>query len=620
MASQSFPVDTLSSPQAPERSFIVQPVKDPHSFSNPRDIRVRHIDLDLSVSFGERTLHGTAVLFLERLNNEVSRVVLDTLDLNILKVQTAPADKTFQTARFEIGEGDPILGAPLSVELPAGVDRIRIEYSTSPEARGLQWLEPRHTSEKKDAFLLTESQAINARSWIPLQDSPQVRMTFRATVKCPEHLMAVMGAANNPQILGNGNYSFDMPQPIPSYLMALAVGDLSFRSLGPRTGVYAEPSLIESAAAEFSDIETMMERAERLYGPYRWDRYDILVLPPSFPVGGMENPRLTFATPTILAGDKSLVSVIAHEVAHSWAGNLVTNATWNDVWLNEGFSVYVERRLIEEIYGEPRAEMEAALGLEELKEELTRLDDREEVLHGSCNEGDPEDCITKIPYEKGALFLLQLEKTFGRTRFDQFLREYFDQFSFQSITTEEFIHYLKQNLFQRNPTVAASIPVNEWLYEPGIPPSIPLPSSQAFGVVEDEARAWLEGRKSATDLNASSWTIHEWLHFLTRLPHDLSLEQIDELDRQFQLTASHNCEIVHQWLLLSIRAGYRPGLDRLEEFLVSVGREKLIKPLYEELVKSEPGKTWARAIYAKARPGYHPIVAKKLDQVVGWNK
>ncbi|HXQ71945.1 MAG TPA: M1 family metallopeptidase [Pyrinomonadaceae bacterium] len=616
----SFPVDTSRSPAALEERFKDQAARDPHSFSNPQDIRVRHIDLDLSVSFEERTLKGTAVLFLERLNSEVSQVVLDTLDLKILKVEAAAANGTFQTARFEIGEEDPILGAPMSVELPDGADRIRIEYTTSPEARGLQWLEPRHTAEKKDAFLLTQSQAINARSWIPLQDSPQVRLTFRATIKCPEHLMAVMGAANNPQILGNGHYSFDMPQPIPSYLIALAVGDLNFRSIGPRTGVYAEPSIVESAAAEFSDLEAMMEQAERLYGPYRWDRYDVLVLPPSFPVGGMENPRLTFATPTILAGDKSLVSVIAHEIAHSWAGNLVTNATWNDIWLNEGFSVYVERRLIEEIYGKPRADMEASLGLEELKEEFTRLGDEKELLHGSCNAEDPDECLTRIPYEKGALFLLHLEKTFGRARFDQFLREYFDRFAFQSITTREFVDYLKQNLFAQNSKLAESIPVDQWLHAPGIPPSIPLPSSQAFGVIETEARLWLEGRKSITDLNASSWTVHEWLHFLTSLPHNLDQEKLRELDHQFQLTSSKNSEIVHQWLLLSIRSGYRQTDDRLEEFLVSVGREKLIKPLYEELAKTDFGKTWARNVYPKARSGYHPIVARKLDQVLGWNK
>ena len=614
MASR-FPVDSIAFPSASESSSTTT---DPHSYSNPQDVRVRHIDLFLRVSFEEKTLHGTAVLFVERRTSEVSHIVLDTLELNIANVQVSSSDESYQPATFQIGVGDPVLGAPLRIELPEGADRIRIEYSTSPNARGLQWLEPQLTAGKKDPFLLTQSQAINARSWLPLQDSPQVRMTFRARVQCPEQLMAVMGAANNPQALDEGDYFFEMPQPIPSYLMALAVGDLSFRSLGPRTGVYAEPPVVEAAAAEFSDLESMMERAEELYGPYRWDRYDILVLPPSFPVGGMENPRLTFATPTILAGDKSLVAVIAHEIAHSWSGNLVTNSTWNDLWLNEGFSVYVERRLIEEIYGRQRAEMESSLGLAELKEETARLEHKNELLHGNCNHGDPEDCITKTPYEKGALFLVQLEKVFGRARFDHFLREYFDQFAFQSVTTTDFIEYLKENLLRQHPMLAESIPIDEWLNEPGIPASAFVPSSPAFKVIEAEAQAWLEGRKSAAELNVSSWTVHEWLHFLNSLPHDLGADKLAELDKQFEFTSSKNSEIVHQWLLMSIRAEYRPAVERLEEFLMSVGRERLIKPLYEELVKSEKGKTWAQAVYQKARPGYNPIVVKKLDQILGW--
>jgi aminopeptidase N len=556
-------------------------------------------------------------LFLERLNSNVSHIVLDTMDLTILNVQDSSGQQS-HPLRFELGDNDPILGAPLTVDLPESVDRISIDYLTSPDARGLQWLDPRLTAGKKDPFLLTHSQAINARSWLPLQDSPQVRMTFSAHLQCPQHLMAVMGAANNPQALGKGKYYFEMPQPVPSYLMALAVGDLSFCSLSARTGVYAEKALVEAAAAEFSDLEFMVQKAENLFGPYRWDRYDVLVLPPSFPVGGMENPRLTFATPTILAGDKSLVSVLAHEVGHSWSGNLVTNATWNDLWLNEGFSVYVERRLIEEIYGRRRAEMEAWLGWQELVEEIARLDDKDELLHGSCNHGDPEDCITKIPYEKGALFLVRLEEVFGRAHFDQFLREYFDHFAFQSLTTADFVDYLKHNLFSRHPAGAELIPIDEWLYEPGIPASASLPSSQVFGVIESDAQAWLEGRKSAPELRVASWTAQEWLRFLHYMPDDLSVNKLAELDEQFQFTSSKNSEIVHQWLLMTIRADYGPALERLEEFLISVGRERLIKPLYEELVKSDKGKIWAQGVYQKARPGYNLIVVKKLDQILEW--
>jgi leukotriene-A4 hydrolase len=618
MSQPSLALEGTMSTESTEPSFTSQLEIDKHSFSNPQHIKVRHIDLDLDVSFHNRKLHGTAILKVERLSNDVSDIVLDTMDLNILRVECASPGGSYQTVRFQIGDNDPILGSPLTIEVRHGVDRLRIEYFTSPDARGLQWLEPRHTAGKTDPFLLTQSQPIYARSWLPLQDSPQVRMTFCATIQCPKHLMAVMGAANNPAALKNGQYYFQMPQPIPSYLMALAIGKLSFSPLSPRTGVYAEPSMIDAAAAEFADIEVMMQGIEKFYGPYRWDRYDILVLPPSFPVGGMENPRLTFATPTVVAGDKSLVSLIAHEVAHSWAGNLVTNATWNDLWLNEGFSVYVERRVIEEVYGKRRAEMEASLGWEELKEEIARLSDSEEILKANYDDRDPEDCITKIPYEKGALFLRQLEETFGRSIFDNFLRGYFDHFAFQSVTTADFVNYLKRSLLCQNQTLAKSIPLTEWLCEPGIPMSAPTPSSPAFKAIESAAQAWSKGLKSVGELEASSWSVHEWLHFLKNLPHDLGQDKLTELDRQFKLTLSQNSEIVHQWLLMAIRAGYDPAFGRLEDFLISVGREKLIKPLFEELMKSPAGQRWANEIYAKARPGYNPIVVRKLDRVLCW--
>jgi leukotriene-A4 hydrolase len=618
--SHPLPVEPVNSRATKHMSPKGPAASDPHSFSNPHEIRVRHLDLELKVSFEEKALHCKAALLLKRLNTAASQIVLDTADLNVNSVQWASANESYNTATFQIGDRDPIRGEPLTIDLPPVADRVRIEYSTRPNARGLQWLEPQHTAGKTDPFLLTQSQAINARSWVPIQDSPQVRMTFSARVYCPKTLMAVMGAANNPQVLRTGEYHFEMPQPIPSYLLALAVGNLSFRSLGPRTGVYAEPALVESAAAEFSDLEEMMTKVEQLYGPYHWARYDILVLPPSFPVGGMENPQLTFATPTILAGDKSLVAVIAHELAHSWSGNLVTNATWNDFWLNEGFSVYVERRVIEEIYGKRRAEMEAALGFVELTEEIARLDDKDELLFGSCTGGDPEDCTTKVPYEKGALFLLHLERTFGRARFDQFLRAYFDKFAFQSITTHDFVEYLERNLIGKDPAVAETVRVNEWLYEPGIPASAPIPSSEAFKAIENEARAWLDGRRSASAIDVSSWSVQEWLHFLNYLPHDLASSKLAELDQHFQLTLSKNSEIIHQWLLLAIRGNYPSAFKRLEEFLISVGRERLIKPLFEELVKSDPGKIWARDVYAKARPSYSPIIVKKLDQVLELNR
>jgi aminopeptidase N len=593
--------------------------RDAHSFSNPHQVKVRHLDLELDVLFEERTLHGVVVLSLDRFD-KAQPLILDTTDLRIMKVEVSANGVDYLPASFSLGQAHPILGAPLTIELPGEANHVRIDYFTSPGATGLQWLEPLQTAGKKRPFMFTQSETIHARSWIPLQDSPQVRVTYRALVRTPRDLLAVMSAANNPQVLGAGAYDFVMPQPIPSYLIALAVGELAFAPLGQRSGIYAEPPIVETASKEFADTEKMMEAIEHLYGPYLWGRYDMLVLPPSFPLGGMENPRLTFVTPTILAGDKSLVSLIAHELAHSWSGNLVTNATWSDFWLNEGFTVYVERRVLEEVYGRQREEMEAALGRQVLEEEMAALDERREVLHIDLKCHDPEECLTKVPYEKGALFLRQLEETFGRARFDQFLRGYFNHFAFQSITTSDFVAYLEKNLLEQDPRLASLIPITQWLYQPGLPASAPRPSSDAFTRIERQSEMWLQREITAQQLQTTSWTSHEWLHFLRCLPKRLGPEKMQQLDRAFHLTSSGNSEIAHQWLLMAVRNHYEPASERLTEFLLITGREKLIKPLYEELARSTEGKQRAAAIYSKARPTYHPLVITKVDKILAWKE
>ncbi len=619
--------------------------QDYHSYANPAAVRVRHVDLDWDVRFDQKMLKGFATLTVERISPS-EPLILDTRDLKIEKVETSADGVRYAPGTFKLGESDKFLGAPLTIPLPAKANRVRIYYSTSPGASGLQWLDPAQTAGKNNPFLFTQSEAIHARSWIPLQDSPGVRVTYAAHVRTPRNLLAVMSAENLSGTARDGDYRFRMLQPIPSYLIALAVGDLQFRSLGPRTGVYAEPHTLAAAARELSDTEKMVVATERTFGPYRWGRYDILVLPPSFPYGGMENPRLTFATPTMLAGDKSLVSLIAHELAHSWSGNLVTNATWRDFWLNEGFTTYLERRIIEAVYGRPREEMEAALGLRDLNEEIAGLEDRDEILHIDLKGRDPDDGSTDIPYEKGALFLRHLEQTFGRARFDQFLKSYFNHFAFQSITTDQFVDYLKQNLLNESPTLAAKVPVDEWINQPGIPASAPRPTSSAFGTVEEHAKRWLDGKVTAAQVPAAKWTTQEWLHFLRYvqdrfenkgangseraerllnhaaavLPGDSPAVRMAELDNAFHLTRSGNSEIAFQWLLMSIRNRYEAAYPRLEEFLLTIGRRKFIKPLYEELAKTPEGKQRAVAIYRRARPTYHPIAVTTIDDVLKWTE
>jgi aminopeptidase N len=593
---------------------------DPHSYADPSRVRVRHLRLDLDVSFERRALSGTAELLLERVDPAARELRLDTRALDVFSAEAAEGEGPWTPAPFALAPADRILGAALSVTLPARADRVRVRYASRPEAAGLPWLGPPQTAGRKHPFLFSQSQAIHARSWIPIQDTPGVRITYDATIRTRTELRAVMSAAGNSTGPRGGTYRFTMPQRIPPYLLALAVGDLDFAPLGPRSGVYAEPSVVAKAADEFADTERMMEAAERLYGPYRWDRYDILVLPPSFPFGGMENPRLTFATPTVLAGDRSLVALIAHELAHSWSGNLVTNATWSDFWLNEGFTTYIERRILEEVYGREAATMEASLGRQDLKEEIERLEDRDEILHIDLTGRDPDDAATRLPYEKGSLFLRALEDVFGRQRFDAFLRSYFDRFAFQSVVTADFLSYLRETLFAGDRTFSPEA-IEEWIERPGVPSAAPNPVSASLEKVVRAAEDWSGGRLAARDVPWARWSTQERLQFLRRLPPKLPADRMRELDAALGLTGSGNAEIAFQWLFQALKSGYSPAPTsaRLEEFLLSIGRRKFIKPLYEELVKSEGGRERALAIYRRARPGYHPIAVDTVDRIVGWS-
>ncbi|MFL6290995.1 MAG: M1 family metallopeptidase, partial [Thermoanaerobaculia bacterium] len=442
---------------------------------------------------------------------------------------------------------------------------------------------------------------------------------YEATVRVPKDLLAVMSAENPTQKNAEGVYQFKMPQRIPSYLLALAVGDLEFRPLGPRAGVYAEPNVVEQAAWELADTPKMIDAAEKLYGPYRWGRYDVLILPSSFPFGGMENPRLTFATPTILARDRSLVSLVAHELAHSWSGNLVTNATWNDFWLNEGFTTYVESRIMEVLFGKEYADMLTVLGRQELGSTLEELgaDSPDTHLFLALAGRDPDEGMNDVAYEKGKLFLRMLEQSVGREKFDRFLRTYFDTFAFQTMDTRRFLDYLKQNLFGGSEEKMKELQVEQWVYGPGVPSNAPQLRSAAFDKVDQTVAAFQQGTPAA-QLDTKDWTTHHWLHFLRNLPKPLDAQKMADLDAAFHFTESGNSEILSAWLLLAIPNRYEPAYPALERFLTSVGRRKFLKPLYEELAKTPEGTEMALRIYKKARPGYHSVSRNTVDEILDW--
>jgi leukotriene-A4 hydrolase len=590
-------------------------VKDVHSFSNPNEVIVQHLDINLHVNFAEKKLFGKTGLHVKNKSN-ATNLILDIRDMNIQKVTLGDAEKP---TTFKLGERDSIHGQPLIIEITPTTELVTVYYTTSPDAAALQWLQPNQTTGGKHPFLFTQSQAILARTWIPCQDTPGVRATYTAHVKTDPGLMAVMSAKNPLKKSPQGIYEFEMPQPISSYLLALAVGDIAYMSMGPHSGVYADPTIVEAAAYEFGNTEDMIGTAEKLYGAYRWGKYNILVLPPTFPFGGMENPRLTFATPTVLAGDRSLTSLIAHELAHSWSGNLVTNATWDDFWLNEGVTTYIERRIMEELYGRAYEEMLAALGFQDLREEVERLgeNDPDTRLHLDLEGRDPDDGMTDVAYEKGALFLRMLEESVGREKWDSFLHKYFDAFAFQTMTSEKFVDYLMANLFRGDVQKKQALRIDEWIYGTGIPDNCPQIKSKEFEKVENQINSWEEGTK-ARMLDTKDWTTHHWLHFLRNLLGSLSQKQMAELDVAFDFTQSTNSEILFAWLKLAIRHKYQRAYPVLENFLMTIGRRKFLEPLYKELAKTLEGKEMALRIYQQSRGKYHAITYQTIDKILNW--
>ena len=599
--------------QKQKTETIVIP-QDQHSFAKPNVARVTNLHWSAVVDFDKKMIRATATWDIQT-TDSATQIVFDTKGLSIEKI-TIDAD---EPAVYNLEKEVPIFGQALEITIKPSAKKVTIQYHTNDGSEALQWLSPQQTAGKKYPFLFTQSEAILGRSWIPCQDSPGVRFTYTAEVTVPKELLALMSATNPQKKNDSGVYKFEMKQPVPSYLFALSVGDVSFKPISARSGVYAEPDLIDTAAWEFADLEKMISGAEELYGPYAWDRYDVIVLPPSFPFGGMENPRLTFATPTILAGDRSLTSLIAHELAHSWSGNLVTNATWNDFWLNEGFTVYFETRIMEKLYGRDYSEMLASLNLQDLKSEIEGLTNdslsADTKLKLDLSGRNPDDGVTEIAYNKGYFFLRTIEEQYGRDKFDIFLKDYFSQHAFQVIDTDGFITFIK-NYYQTKFKIELQDSfLNSWIYTEGLPENCPQPKADRFVEIDSTIQQW----KSGKPLNVGAtknWSTHEWLHFLRNLPTNLTPAQISELDTLGQFTASGNSEILTAWLTLAIRFDYEKAYPKLENFLIHTGRRKFLSPLYSELIKTETGKKYAQTIYAKARSNYHFVATNTFDKLL----
>lgn len=611
-----FAVSIVACSNPPKEIEKMMYEKDVHSFAQPNDVVVKHLSLDLTVDFRQKKLSGTAQL---QIDNTAKTKILH-LDANELIIDKVIIDDG-STTKFQLAAPVKYLGNDLSISIKPETKSVTIYYSTSPSAAAVQWLDARQTAGGKQPFLFTQSQAILARTWIPLQDSPGIKFTYDAIIHCPKGLMAVMSTPDNANKLSDGVYKFNMIHAIPSYLMALAVGDIAYHAYDNRSGVYAEPSLLQKAVDEFVDLPKMISSAEELYGKYAWGRYDLLVLPPSFPFGGMENPCITFATPTIIAGDRSLVSLVAHELAHSWSGNLVTNATWNDFWLNEGFTVYFETRIMEKIYGRDYADMLTLLSLNELKKTIVEMGDAnaDTKLYLDLKDRDPDDGVTDIAYQKGRFFLTAIEDAVGRPDWDGFVNKYFTTFAFKTMTTKNFVEYLNKELIKGNDSLAQKIQLDKWIYGTGLPANCPVVKSTELEKAAFAAQDFMNG-ETPSELNTANWTTHHWLYFLRQIADSISLEKMKTLDGAFHFSRSGNSEILCDWLMLTAKYHYQPAYSALEIFLMSVGRRKFIVPLYKRMAADAELKNMAQTIYTKARPGYHAVAVVTLDEVLNYKE
>ncbi|WBY16392.1 M1 family metallopeptidase [Erythrobacteraceae bacterium WH01K] len=615
-ACTSVPSSTVGSDPMGINPMTVAPILtspeavDTLTFAQPQVARVVHVALDLALDFDGKAIGGTAGLVLDA-QDYADEIVLDNNGLVIEQV----TDGAGNPLDFVIGDAVEGKGAPLTVFI-GEARQVEITYKAAPDAAALQWLTPEQTAGGEHPFLFSQGQAILNRTWIPTQDSPGIRQTWQARITAPKPLDVVMSGVRQgePEDLGNGRraFTFVMDKPVPPYLIAIAAGDIDFAATGPRTGVWAEPSVLPRAAREVGDTEALVEAAEALYGDYRWGRYDMIVLPPAFPYGGMENPVMTFLTPTFIAGDRSNNGLVAHELAHSWSGNLVTNAVWGDSWLNEGVTTYFENRIVEEVYGEKRAAQEAALMFANIEETLAEVG-MDAPGTALSTEGGYE-LGSAIAYDKGAFFLMTVESIVGRERFDAWLRQWFDNHAFQPATSEMFHADMLENLVASDAEREALM-LREWIFEPGLPSNVKRPDPAAFAEVDAAVTAYADN--DVIPAGWSGWTAAEQMRFLRGIEDARSADQLAALDDALGLSQNGNNEIRFLWLELALDNRYEPAVPQTEEFLARVGRAKFVRPLFETLWnEGEWGRPIARRIYDRTRASYHSVTRAGVDRVL----
>ena len=613
-------------------------LSEPSSQSNPDDMRIVHSDIKMTVAFDRRVIVGIVTHHTRVVKETATQLILDTRGLQIASVSVNGRD-----APFGMSQTHPVLGSQLVIEIPPQKEdeeqerevRVAIHYETAPESTALQWLSPTQTTGKKMPFLFSQCQAIHARSLIPCQDTPGVKFTYTLELVVPEGMVALASALLEGQT--GCTYNFKQPQPIPSYLLGIAVGDLRSIDLSPVTRVWAEPLVVDSAAFEFADTPKFLEAAESIAGDYVWQRYDLLILPSSYPYGGMENPCVSFLTPTLLAGDRSLANVVVHELSHSWTGNLVTNKEWRSFWLNEGFTVFLERKILGLLYGDSMYNFHATQGLIKLQKTVRDLgaDNPFTRLVPDLSGGvDPDDAFSAIPYEKGFYFLHYLQSIAGGAKvFEPFLKAYLRHFQDTPVGTEDFKAYYL-NTFT-NTEAVHDIDWETWLYGLGMPPSVNSYDGMLVEASNALAVKWHTVDVLGVGLSTievegvgphdlDGWSSPQIAAFLDKLGELRSMRPLHtsvtrKMNGYYSLDASTNSEILCSWLLLCIKARDRAIYGTLKDFLLRQGRMKYIRPLYKNLMKSGDSEAvgLAKEVFELGRQGYHPIAAKMVAADLG---
>jgi aminopeptidase N len=581
---------------------------DPHSYADLVQGQISHIDLRIKANFETHILHVEA-------DYQLEEPVSGSLFLDTSKIELESAQANEQPIQFEFDEQDELLGERLHLRGLENASSFTLKFATSPEARALQWLPAVQTAGGEYPFLFSQCQAIHARSVFPCQDTPSVRFTFTAEVEVPGTLTAVLAAeqVDVEERGANNVFRFKMPQPIPSYLFAIGAGNLVFRELGPRTGVYAEPELVDAAAWEFAENEGKIVEAEKLLGPYLWGRYDLLILPPSFPYGGMENPRLTFLTPTAILGTRGQASLITHELAHAWTGNLVTNATWEDFWLNEGWTTYAETRITEILEGKEAADLMAVYYEQRLFEimELVGMESPLNCLKVPSQGRDPDASFTIVPYYKGSFLIKEFEYVVGRERFDAFIQKYTGKFQFQSLTTEAFLTFLKGEL----PEVFEKINIQGWVYEPGLPEKRTRPQSDLYDEVQDVLAEYKAGTRPTRE-QVANWHRYQILSFLQALPKQIPVEDCKYFEEILELESKNDGAHYSIFYALCVTSGYKEILPRIEEFIGRIGRILYIAPIFRAMIATDWAKPHARRILEEVRERHHKITVHVINSLL----